>query len=209
MHKTLISMFGAALLAIMPMTAFSIPITLTLSDAAVDVTYGGVARTVDLMVVAQADTVNFSTAVANGTSEGYGNLLLRYTSAALGLSGVLGSELWEFTWRFGSFNQDSVILVDAGEFDGAGAIGFGGAISSWDGITSLGPVGPADGSVVNAPGDPTDTIGGIAFVLRSWGSGATFSAVTGATPVPEPATLWLLAGGLIAVGLLRAKRRRA
>src|SRR5688572_22013724 len=102
MHKALISTFGAVLLAIAPMTAFSIPITLTLSDAAVDVTYGGVARTVDLTVVAEADTANFSTAMANGTSDGYGNLLLRYTSAALGLSGVLGSQLWEFTWQFGS-----------------------------------------------------------------------------------------------------------
>ena len=95
-----------------------------------------------------------------------------------------------------------MILDDAGVFAGEGAIGFGGAITAWDGKSALGPVGPASGSVSNAGLNPTDTIGGVAFVIRNFGSGATFSAVTS---IPEPATLALLGAGLFGLWMVRRR----
>ena len=182
----------------------AVPITMTLSDSAVGVTYGGVARTVDLEMVVTSDTALYQDNTLPGGS-GYGGVLVTYTSAALGLAGVTGTELWDLSIRFGTV-QDSVIFNDAGAFNGRGAIGFGGAITAWDGVSSLGPVGPADGGVSNGSGNPDDVIAGVAFVLGFWDSGATFTATVGGASVFEPGSLALVCLGF--AGVAAAARRR-
>ena len=185
-------------------SAGALPITMTLSDPAVDVTYGGVAQTVDLEMVVTSDTALYQDNTLPGGS-GYGGLLVTYTSLALGLAGVTGTELWDLSIRFGTV-QDSVIFNDAGAFNGRGAIGFGGAITAWDGVSSLGPVGPAVGGVSNSTGNPDDVIAGVSFVLGFWDSGATFKATVDGVPASEPGPLALVALGL--AGLAAAARRR-
>ena len=57
---------------------------------------------------------------------------------------VAGTELWEFSYTFGDF-QDGWALHDIEIRNGRGAIGFNNALLEWDGVSVIGPIGPSDG----------------------------------------------------------------
>ena len=72
---------------------------------------------------------------------------------------------------------------------------------------ALGVIGPTSGSSFIVPGVPFATGSG-AFVLNSMGD-TTFTATPGVSAVPLPAALPLFATGLVGLGLLGRRRKKA
>lgn len=156
----------------------------------------------DLTISFVVDTNDFLIGAGQAGGDIYTNVQFTYNSVDLGLFDELGSELW--TLELNGAVDDSITIANV-EGRYIGNTGYGGAISSWDGVSELGPLTGGTGSVISGgPSGVTsfDIVDGQTFERFIWNFNDT--TIT-ANVVPEPATLPILVGGMLAV---LGRRRR-
>lgn len=178
-------------------------ISIEISDPSVVVEVdGAVFFDSDLTISFVADTNDFLIGAGQAGGDIYTNVQFTYNSVELGLVDAVGSELW--TLELNGVVDDSITIANVGRRY-IGNTGYGGAISSWDGVSDLGPLTGGIESVISGgpSGLPSfDIVNGQTLERFIWNFNDT--TIT-ASVIPEPVTLPILAG-LTCAGLGRRRR---
>ena len=160
------------------------------------VAFGSLAP-VAFTITATGDTDNRETAMAGPFVVAY---FIDNDSASIDIEGV-GTFNFTSPTRFFSNVENGLVGFSRGGFGGSDIFN-GPNGGGWDMLSSIGPIS-GDGTVWGGPGVFTD---GGELVLTHASSEATFTAVVGGDPVPEPASMLLLGTG-VAFAVRRRSRR--